>query len=937
MDADRVRAQVAAMAAGGCGGFFLHPRQGMTVPYLSEAFFALVRVAVEAAAAHGLEAWLYDEFPYPSGNGGGLVTTDPALRATDPAVRRVDGCGPLTLDLPMGRLRAALAVPLREGRPDWTRAVDVREAVGTVFGDEEYWQWRLPGCPYVEDRFLAGAPRLRLAWTPPDAGAWRLWAWVDSERTEFKYFNYTVDTIAPGAAAALIACTHERYAAAVGGHFGRTIPGLFTDEIEPPAWSPHLLPGLQAQGFDPARDLPALHDDDHPEADRWRFAARRLGLDLFRERWEVPVAAWCAAHGLRWVAEKPVLTPSQLRASHIPGCDAGHVRADRRPPAPPAKLRANPRAAQAAAAQQGHGQAVVECFHSLGWGARILDQRWGFGWLGVQGASRFVPHAFYASTSGLAKHDAAPSFFLGTPAWPAWRSLADDTARWCWALAQGAEAVECAVLYPAASAWCGGPGAAGQRAALESLHARLMAAHRLWHPVDGADLRADLGVTGGALRIGACRYAALIVPPLTVAGPDEDAGIRAASAAGVPVLLLAPPPARAVGGADPAAWTSLPGVRLVADPVAALPAPVLRLAGAGADDCWATLRRSGPLTIVAVANTVGAPRRVRLAAAGCAGAWALWSTADGSSSALDGAEPVLDLPPWGTALVVHGGPSAVRSAPDAAATLPVDGWSLAPAPTLLRLDRWRIAVGGDAAPVDGPLLPARPLRWRDANAWVWRQHGDLPAPGRQPVWYVHDLDLAAAPADLALLIEVGAIRAATWQAWLDDRPLDPASARPVDLLGGARLLLPLPAAAGRRRLILRLDGVPPIGGLVQALHLHGSFGVAGDATTVVAPPVTAPLGDPHPPGWPCHGAAVTLTRTWDAGDVVQVVMPDGFREAARLEVDGVDLGWRAWPPYVWRLPPGAGPRRLACTVAGTLLPAFTGQRWDDEAGAARPL
>jgi len=60
LDEAAIERQVADMAAQGVRGFFIHPRQGLQVPYLSERFFDLVEAAVAAARRHGLEAQLYD-------------------------------------------------------------------------------------------------------------------------------------------------------------------------------------------------------------------------------------------------------------------------------------------------------------------------------------------------------------------------------------------------------------------------------------------------------------------------------------------------------------------------------------------------------------------------------------------------------------------------------------------------------------------------------------------------------------------------------------------------------------------------------------------------------------------------------------------------------------------------------------------------------------
>lgn len=94
MEEEQIKRQVAEMAAQGVGGFFICPRQGLQIPYLSEAWFDKVRIAVEAAAAHGMQVWLYDEYPYPSGMAGGEVTLDfPEAKQRQARASSVGGSG----------------------------------------------------------------------------------------------------------------------------------------------------------------------------------------------------------------------------------------------------------------------------------------------------------------------------------------------------------------------------------------------------------------------------------------------------------------------------------------------------------------------------------------------------------------------------------------------------------------------------------------------------------------------------------------------------------------------------------------------------------------------------------------------------------------------------------------------------------------------------
>jgi hypothetical protein len=65
LSADEIHWQVKEMAAQGVRGFFIHSRQGLEQPYLSESFFQMVNAAIEAADEHDLFVHLYDEYPYP--------------------------------------------------------------------------------------------------------------------------------------------------------------------------------------------------------------------------------------------------------------------------------------------------------------------------------------------------------------------------------------------------------------------------------------------------------------------------------------------------------------------------------------------------------------------------------------------------------------------------------------------------------------------------------------------------------------------------------------------------------------------------------------------------------------------------------------------------------------------------------------------------------
>ena len=71
---DEIVTQIEEMNRKGIHAFFMHARFGLETPYLSEEWFDYIRLAVETAHRLNLKAWIYDDFPFPSGFGGLKVT-----------------------------------------------------------------------------------------------------------------------------------------------------------------------------------------------------------------------------------------------------------------------------------------------------------------------------------------------------------------------------------------------------------------------------------------------------------------------------------------------------------------------------------------------------------------------------------------------------------------------------------------------------------------------------------------------------------------------------------------------------------------------------------------------------------------------------------------------------------------------------------------------
>ena len=458
MKEEEIIRQIGEMKDKGLTGFLIHPRQGMEVPYLSRAFFEKVKVAVREAKRLDMEVWLYDEFPYPSGISGGKVTLDHpeyACRELIKTCRVCEGGEHVKLYAPWGKVVMAKAFPVTEGICRWDESIDLREFIGCGYRQDVFQMSGLT--QYNKKRYFQGELSQFLDWKAPD-GQWKIYIYTESVMRHFKYFETFIDPLNPRAVRYFLETTHERYKEYVGEEFGKTIKGVFTDEVTafPPEnpWSP-LLPGLVKEkfGLDLPAYLPALTEDMGEITAKVRYAYHKTLTEQFIESWDKQVYKWCEDNHLFYIGEKPILRSSQLKYVHVPGIDAGHQKIGSRANVIPAKYRANGKIASSAAHFYKKPAALCEAFHSIGWGMTLQDAKWIFDWLAVVGIDWFITHGAYYTADGLKKHDAPPSFFYQMPWWRNTRCLSDYTRRLNDFLRGGKRRVSVLLLDPVTSTW----------------------------------------------------------------------------------------------------------------------------------------------------------------------------------------------------------------------------------------------------------------------------------------------------------------------------------------------------------------------------------------------------------------------------------------------------------------------------------------------------
>jgi hypothetical protein len=251
----------------GIRGFFIHPRYGLITEYLSPRWFDLIAYTVKRARELGMQAWLYDENSFPSGFAGGHVNEQmPA------SWNEGQGLHPVFQTRLQPDAQKRYAAILYRSTNDW---FDITARAAESIGKPGYYTlYEITSYP-------------RSAWN----GGW----------------SY-VDLIHPGVTEKFLDVTMSGYERAIGPSFGRTVPGIFSDEpnIEPPGprdalrWTPDLFDQFrQRRGYDLVPLLPSLW----METGDWKKVRHdyfSLLLDLFIERWSKPYFDYTEKHHLAW-------------------------------------------------------------------------------------------------------------------------------------------------------------------------------------------------------------------------------------------------------------------------------------------------------------------------------------------------------------------------------------------------------------------------------------------------------------------------------------------------------------------------------------------------------------------------------------------------------------------------------------------------------------
>lgn len=257
----------------------------------SEAKWKAFRRAVRRTHGLNMAMWLYDERGYPSGSAGGIVMRGHSewaaagLLASD-ATTSGD---PVSVTVPPGRLRKAVALPVVNGEAQLSGAVDLTSRV-------------------------SGG---KLEWTPPP-GTWRVLVITENALYEGTHSAVSlgdrlpyINLLMPEPTRKFLEVTHDRYARELGPNLGKWFSSTFTDEpslmslwMRPQPWlvvpwSPAMENEfLRRRGHELTPLVPALFTEAGAAGEKARCEFWQTVGELVSEGYFGQIRDWCRAHGL---------------------------------------------------------------------------------------------------------------------------------------------------------------------------------------------------------------------------------------------------------------------------------------------------------------------------------------------------------------------------------------------------------------------------------------------------------------------------------------------------------------------------------------------------------------------------------------------------------------------------------------------------------------
>ena len=411
----------------GFGGVFLHPRYGLMTEYLSPHWFDLVKYSRDVAKKLDMQLWIYDEDSYPSGFAGGHVN-EQMPESYNQGVALV----PHEMDtLSLGENQRIKYV-FKNTNGKWQNITSTASKENGSTGHYMVFTLR----DFLKSKWYGG-------------------------------FSY-VDLLVKGVTEKFIDITFTGYKNSVGDDFGKTIPGIFSDEPhtdsdigETIRWSPDLASCFKKlNGYDLESDMMSMIE----ETGNWmklRHDYYATILDMFINRWSIPMSSYCKKNNLSWTGHywehgwpSPLEGPDNMAMyayPQIPAIDLLYNSQIMRPDQF-GNIR-NVKELSSVVNQFGCERALCEAYGGSGWEFRFDEMKRNGDWAFVLGINLLNQHLSFMSLMGDRKFDYPQSFGPYSPYWKQYRYQTDYFGRLSAALSSGKQKNRILILEPTTTAW----------------------------------------------------------------------------------------------------------------------------------------------------------------------------------------------------------------------------------------------------------------------------------------------------------------------------------------------------------------------------------------------------------------------------------------------------------------------------------------------------
>ncbi len=410
----------------GFGGAFVHPRPGLITEYLSDEWLEMYKYSVDKGKELGLNIWIYDENSYPSGFAGGHV---PAQMPE--SYNQGQGLTMTNYDLLPDTLSNVFLCLMEVG--DEYR--DITAEINNYSGKTGRFR-------VFTKTFYKKSP------------------WYGG-------FSY-VDLLVPGVTQKFQEITMSGYEKVIGDEFGKTVPGVFTDEPEIPTsggirWTPDLFDVFQEKwGYDLMVNLPSLYE----EVGDWKTVRHNYIetlLQLFIDRWAKPWFEYCEKNNLKWTGHYwEHGWPSLAQGGDNMAMYAWHQQPaidmlfnqfnETNPRAQFGNIRAV-KELRSVANQLGYKRTLCETYGGGGWDVTFKDLKRLGDWTYVLGVNFMNQHLSHSTLKGARKYDYPPVFTYHSPWWPHYKILNDYFGRLSVALSMGEQNNDILIIEPTTTLW----------------------------------------------------------------------------------------------------------------------------------------------------------------------------------------------------------------------------------------------------------------------------------------------------------------------------------------------------------------------------------------------------------------------------------------------------------------------------------------------------